>query len=175
MKSSWVTTSLVSISYIFPPTVVLRTIFLILNICYELTINYQYESCNSHMGMFIKPIFYFAVRKFVNRQPQQIFMIENTEYRANLVKPWVNFPVFLLHIYYYRVCQYKLFLILEGWKGFTEPSKPSLEYHWSGKSINFQQQYCSFHWAKKWICFKFAQRKNDANLCKLGNKSEQRW
>ena len=31
-------TSLVSISYIFPPTVVLRTLFLILNICYELTI-----------------------------------------------------------------------------------------------------------------------------------------
>ena len=31
------------------------------------------------------------------------------------------------------------------------------------------------HWTKKWICFKFAQRKNDANLCKLENKSEQRW
>ena len=31
------------------------------------------------------------------------------------------------------------------------------------------------HWTKKWICFKFAQRKYDANLCKLGNKSEQRW
>ena len=31
-------TSLVSISYIFPPTVVLRTLFLILNTCYELTI-----------------------------------------------------------------------------------------------------------------------------------------
>ena len=31
-------TSLVSVSYIFPPTVVLRTLFLILNICYELTI-----------------------------------------------------------------------------------------------------------------------------------------
>ena len=53
MNSSWVTTlivtnsasrqvqlfiSLVSISYIFPPTVVVRTLFLILNICYELTI-----------------------------------------------------------------------------------------------------------------------------------------
>ena len=49
----------------FPPTVVLITLFLILNICYELPINYQYESCNSHMGMFIKPIFYFALRKFV--------------------------------------------------------------------------------------------------------------
>ena len=30
--------SLVSISYIFPPTVVLRTVLLILNTCYELTI-----------------------------------------------------------------------------------------------------------------------------------------
>ena len=32
-------TSLISVSYIFPPTVVLRTLFLILNICYELTIS----------------------------------------------------------------------------------------------------------------------------------------
>ena len=31
-------TSLVSISNIFQPTVVLRTLFLILNICYEITI-----------------------------------------------------------------------------------------------------------------------------------------
>ena len=31
-------TSLVSISYIFLSTVVLRTLFLILNICYELTL-----------------------------------------------------------------------------------------------------------------------------------------
>ena len=56
-------------------------------------------------------------------------MGENTEYRANLVKPWVNFPATLLHIYW--VCQYKLFLISKDWEGFTEPSKPSLEYHWS--------------------------------------------
>ena len=54
------------------------------------------------MGMFIKPILYFAVRKFViHRAPQQIFMDVNTEYRANLVK--LN----LLHIY--LICQYKLF------------------------------------------------------------------
>ena len=66
---------------------------------------------------------------FVNREPQQIFMGKNTEYRANLVKARVNFPVTFLHIS--RVCQYKLFLISEGWEGFTEPSKPSLEYHWS--------------------------------------------
>ena len=69
------------------------------------------------------------VSLFVNREPQQIFMGENTEYRANLVKARVNFPVTLLHIYW--VCQYKLFLISEGWEGFTEPSKPSLEHHWS--------------------------------------------
>ena len=69
------------------------------------------------------------VSLFVNRKPQQIFMGENTEYRANLVKARVNFPVTLL--YTYRVCQHKLFLISEGWEGFTEPSKPSLEYHWS--------------------------------------------
>ena len=82
--------------------------------------------------MFIKPIFYFAVRKFVCKPRATtniIFMGENTEYWANLVKARVNFPVTLLHIYW--VCQYKLFLISEGWEGFTEPSKPSLEYHWS--------------------------------------------
>ena len=66
------------------------------------------------------------VSLFENREPQQIFMGENTEYRANLVKARVNFPVTLLHIYW--VCQYKLFLISDGWVGFTEPS---LEYHWS--------------------------------------------
>ena len=66
------------------------------------------------------------VSLFVNREPQQIFMDENTECWANLVKAWVNFPVALLHIYW--VCQYKLFLISEGWDLFTEPS---LEYHWS--------------------------------------------
>ena len=35
----------------------------------------------------------------------------------------------MLHIYW--VCQYKLFLIPEGWGGVTKPSKPSLEHHWS--------------------------------------------
>ena len=69
------------------------------------------------------------VSLFVNWEPRQIFMGENTEYRANLVKARVNFPVTLLHIYW--VCQYKLFLISEGWEGFTGPSKPSLECHWS--------------------------------------------
>ena len=55
------------------------------------------------------------VSLFVNREPQQIFMGENTEYRASLLKGRVNFPVSLLHIYW--VCQYKvfLFLISEGW------------------------------------------------------------
>ena len=80
------------------------------------------------------------VRLFVNREPQQIFMGENTECWANLAKARVNFPVTLLHIYW--VCQYKLFLISEGWERFTEPSKPSLEYHWSDSNLNVQQQYC---------------------------------
>ena len=53
----------------------------------------------------------------------------NTEYRANLVKDRLNIPFTLLHIYW--VCQYKLFLMSEGREGFTEPSKPTLEYHWS--------------------------------------------
>ena len=82
--------------------------------------------------MFIKPIFYFAVRKFVctPRAPTKlIFVGVNTEYGANVVEARVNVPITLLHIYW--VCQYKLFLISEGWEGFTEPSKPSLEYHWS--------------------------------------------
>ena len=53
----------------------------------------------------------------------------NTEYRANLVKTRVNVPITLLHIYW--VCQYNIFLISEGLEEFTEPSKPSLECHWS--------------------------------------------
>ena len=69
------------------------------------------------------------VSLFVHREPQQIFVGVNTEYRANLVKARLNVPITLLHIYW--VCQYKLFLISEGWEGFTEPSKPSLECHWS--------------------------------------------
>ena len=67
------------------------------------------------------------VSLFVHREPQQIFMGVNTEYRANLVNTRVNVPVTFLHIYW--VCQSKLFLISEGWEGF---SKPSLKYHSSG-------------------------------------------
>ena len=73
--------------------------------------------------MFIKPLIcYFAVRTFVcvHREAQQIFTDVNTEYRASLVKARVNVPITLLHIYW--VCQYKLFLMSEGWEGFTEPS-----------------------------------------------------
>ena len=29
------------------------------------------------------------------------------------------------------VSELTLFLIPEGWQGFTEPSKPSLEHHWN--------------------------------------------
>ena len=43
------------------------------------------------------------------------------------------------------------------------------------KEHNYGISQGFIHWTKKWICFKFAQRKYDANLCKLGNKSEQRW
>ena len=53
----------------------------------------------------------------------------NKEYRANLVKAKVNVPATLLNLYW--ICQLKLFLISEGWEGFTEPSKPSLEHHWN--------------------------------------------
>ena len=78
--------------------------------------------------MFIKPIFYFAVRKFVCTLGATT-NIYGRKYRiqANLVKARVNVPITLLHIYW--AYQYKLFLISAGWEGFTEPSKPSLEYH----------------------------------------------
>ena len=70
------------------------------------------------------------VSLFVHREPQQIFVGVNTEYRANLVKARLNVPITLLHIYW--VCQYKLFLISKGCReGLTESSKPSLEYRLS--------------------------------------------
>ena len=63
------------------------------------------------------------VSLFVHREPQQIFVGVNTEYRANLVKARLNVPITLLHIYW--VCQYKLFLISKGCReGLTESSKP---------------------------------------------------
>ena len=37
---------------------------------------------------------------FVQREPQQIFIGVNTEYRANLVKARVNVQINLLHIYW---------------------------------------------------------------------------
>ena len=73
--------------------------------------------------------FSLFVSLFVYREPQQKLMDENTECKANLVRARVNFSVTLLHIYW--VCQYKLFLISESQERFTEPSKPSLEYHCS--------------------------------------------
>ena len=72
------------------------------------------------------------VSLFVNREPQQIFMGENTEYRANLVKARVNFPVTLLHIYW--VCQYKLFLISESWEGLL--NLQNLHWNITGVIIN---------------------------------------
>ena len=70
------------------------------------------------------------VSLFVHREPQQIFVGVNTEYRANLVKARLNVPITLLHIH--RVCQYKLLLISKGCReGLIESSKPSLEYRLS--------------------------------------------
>ena len=70
------------------------------------------------------------VSLFVHREPQQIFVGVNTEYRANLVKARLNLPITLLHIYW--VCQYKLFLISKGCReGLTESSKSLLEYRLS--------------------------------------------
>ena len=62
--------------------------------------------CECSLNQFSTSLF---VSLFVHREPQQIFMGGNTEYRANLVKARVNVPITLLHIYW--VCQYKLFLI----------------------------------------------------------------
>ena len=117
-------TSLVSISYIFPPTVVLRTLFLILNICYELTILVgvlQQLHGNGSLNQFSASLF---VSLFVHQEPQQIFVGQFIKSHAR-----VNVPITLPYIHW--VCQYKLFLIPEGWEGFTEPSKPSLEHHQS--------------------------------------------
>ena len=75
------------------------------------------------------------VSLFVNREPQQIFMGENTECWANLVRP---FPVTLLHIYW--VCQYKLFLISEGWQRLL--NLQNLHCNIIGVIINVLQQYC---------------------------------
>ena len=50
------------------------------------------------MGMFIKPIFHFAVRKFVCTPgaTTNTVMGVNTEYRAKLVKAMVNVPSALM-------------------------------------------------------------------------------
>ena len=83
--------------------------------------------CECSLNQFSTPLF---VSLFVHRKPQQIFVGVNTEYGANVVKARVNVPITLLHIYW--VCQYKLFLISEGWEGFTKPSDlHCMEYHWS--------------------------------------------
>ena len=125
MNSSWVTSVIVirisassiifklrglnferpasSISYIFPLTVVLRL--------YSLRAQYISMSrasviCECSLNQFSTWLF---VSSFVHREPQQIFMGVNTEYRANLVKARVNVPITLLHIPW--AYQYKQFLI----------------------------------------------------------------
>ena len=60
--------------------------------------------------MFIKPIFYFAVRislfvSWITENRNKYFIGVNTEYRANLV----NVPVTLLHMYW--VSQFNPFFI----------------------------------------------------------------
>ena len=62
--------------------------------------------CECSLNQFSTSLF---ISFFVQREPQQKFMGVNTEYRANVEKAWVNFPITLLHIYW--VCQHKLFLI----------------------------------------------------------------
>ena len=82
--------------------------------------------CECLLNQFFTSLF---VSLFVHWEPQQIYMGLNTEYTVNLVKARVNVPITLLHIYW--VCQYKLFLISDGWDESTKPSKPSLEHHYS--------------------------------------------
>ena len=114
----------------FPLTVVLyKTLFPVLDICFEQNILVWVATvirCECSLNQFSTPL---SVSLFVHREPQQIFMGVDTEHRANLVKARVNVPITLPHICW--VCQYKLFLISEGWERFTEPLKPSLEYHWN--------------------------------------------
>ena len=62
--------------------------------------------CECSLNQFSTSLF---ISFFVQREPQQKFMGVNTEYRANVEKVWVNFPITLLHIYW--ICQHKLFLI----------------------------------------------------------------
>ena len=61
--------------------------------------------------------------------------------------------------------------------GSLESTKDAYELHEAITECNssFLSALQTSHWTKKWICFKFVQRKYDANLSKLGNKSEQRW
>ena len=68
-------------------------------------------ACECSVNQFSTSLF-VHVSLFVHREPQQIFMSVNTEYRANLVKARVNVPITLLHIYW--VCQYNPFLISQA-------------------------------------------------------------
>ena len=105
-----------SISYFFSTCSGITTLFLILNICYEHTTSVwvlQHSAFKCSLNQFSTAL---LVRLFVHWEPEQIFMGLNTEYRARWVKARVNFPITLIHIYW--VCQYKLFLLPEGWEGF---------------------------------------------------------
>ena len=98
-----------SMSYTFPLTVVL----ILSSLSYKYMLRAHYISmslatviCECSLNQFSTSLF---ISFFVQREPQQKFMGVNTEYRANVEKAWVNFPITLLHIYW--VCQHKLFLI----------------------------------------------------------------
>ena len=64
--------------------------------------------CECSVNQFSTSLFVHVIL-FIHREPQQISMGVNTEYRANLVKARVNVPITLLHICW--VCQYNPFLI----------------------------------------------------------------
>ena len=77
------------ISYIFPPTVVLRTLFIILNICYELTVLASYISMSLAAVIWECSLNQFStsllVSLFVHREPQQIFMSSHVSAKISLV------------------------------------------------------------------------------------------
>ena len=82
------------------------------------------------MGVFIKPIFDFTVHKFVCK-PRATTNIYGQKYRiqGQLSKSQGKFSGhFASHILGLSV---QAIFNIRKLGGFTEPSKPSLEYHWS--------------------------------------------
>ena len=96
------------------------------------------------MGMLIKPIFYFAARKLVctTGAPTNIYGCKyriQGQFSKSQGKCSNRFASLILGL------SGKLFLTSKGWEGFTEPSKPSLDYHWSdNKYFNSNTVFSSF-------------------------------